>query len=337
MGLFKRLTLFVVGVGALTAGGCIRKSATVPQTLAVKEPVGLEQLVDRINSYQEIKTISAQVEIGVTDYYSGFRYSDADGALRLQRPEKIRLKITAPIVNAEVVDMTSDGIEFRSALFRPKDKAMFVHGSNKLRSVRAEQIKDAKDPRLKEAGALANIRPQHITDAFIIKPIVADGNTEFFREEDIEIEPDMRPNKKGHFVNRKYYVLYVLQRSDSGKLHIRRKFWFDRTQDGTPLVRQQTFEDGDGVIGSDIVYGDFFYPGNSKWPWAQTVNITRPNDGYGMLVRLADKDSIQINTELPNTTFVLENTEHLKELDLDQSADATVTSSNLARPRPDKQ
>jgi len=331
MRLLKRLILSGLLVSALSAVGCIRKSATLPQTLALHNPVSMDELVQRVNSYQDIRTVAAQVEIGVTDRYAGYRYNDADGALRLQRPEKIRLRITAPIVNAEVVDMTSDGREFKSALFRPKDKAMFVHGSNSLKSVRADEIKNAEDPRLKEAGALANIRPQHIIDAFMIKPIeTADNKNEVFREQDIEIEPDTRPNKKGHFVNRTYYVLYVLERGDGGGVELRRKFWFDRTQAGTPLVRQQTFEDGDGRIASDIIYSDFFYPADSKWPWAQTVNIRRPNDGYEMLVRLADKDSIQINPELPLTTFVLENTEHLKELDLDHPADSPVNSKNLA-------
>jgi hypothetical protein len=335
MVMLKRAVLLSVVLSALAAGGCIRKSATVPQTLAVKQALSTEQLVERINSYQNIRTISAQVRIGVTDRQSGWRYSDANGALRLQRPEKIRLKITATIVNADVADMTSDGSQFRLAVFRPRDKAVFVRGSNNLKRVRADQIQDATDPRLKEVGTLANIRPQHITDAFIIPPIVADANTEYFREEDRETEPDDRPNKKGHFIIRTYYVLYVLQRGSSGMLHPRRKFWFDRTKDGTPLVRQQTFEDGDGVI-SDTLYSDFFYPGNSAWPWPQTVDITRPVDGYGMLVQLASQDSVEINPELPATTFVLENTEHLKELNLDESPGTAVTSSNQGPPRPSR-
>ncbi|HUK90644.1 MAG TPA: hypothetical protein VLZ81_09620 [Blastocatellia bacterium] len=332
----RRIVILTTLVSALGAAGCIRKSATLPQALAVQDQIPLDQLVDRINSYQNLRTTSAQITVTVTDLLASYRYSEANGALRLKRPESIRLKISAPapFANADIADMASDGARFSLAVFRPRDKAVFVHGSNKLGRMRADQIKDASDPRLKDAGALANIRPQHITDAFIIRPIAIGGNNEYFREEDRETEPDIRPNKKGHFVIRTYYVLYVLERGSSGLLHLRRKFWFDRTQTGTPLVRQQTFEDGDGKIGSDVVYSDFFYPANSEWPWAQAINIRRPMDGYEMLVRLASKDSIEINAELPSTTFVLENTEHLKELDVDQPSNATVTSSNQAPGQP---
>jgi hypothetical protein len=332
MNVLKLVFLPVIFISAF-ASGCIRRSATVPQMLAVKDQVSVQELVERINSYQQIKTLAAQVEIGVTDTFKGVQYTTANGALRLQRPAKIRMKIIAPVINSDVVDMTTDGQKFSLAIYRPKDKRMFVRGSNRVRSVGADELTQTTDPRLKEAGGLANIRPQHITEAFIIKPIIGDPNTEYFREEDVETEPDPRPKKSGHFVDRTYYVLYVMERVEGGELHVRRKFWFDRTQEGTPLVRQQIFDNGDAAAGSDITYSDFFYPPNSKWQLAQTVTITRRTDGYKMQILLVEKDSIEINSQLPPTTFVLENTEHMKELDLDESSELG-TSKIVGQQRP---
>jgi hypothetical protein len=118
-------------------------------------------------------------------------------------------------------------------------------------------------------------------------------------------------------IERTYYILYVLERTDSGKLLLRRKFWFDRTQDGAPLTRQQTFENGEGRLGSDVFYSGFFQVHNSDRLWAEAIDIERRNDGYGIRLRL-DKGSVEVNLELPPSTFVLENTQRLKEINLDE-------------------
>jgi len=200
----------------------------------------------------------------------------------------------------------------------------------------ADDLKQAKDPRLKQAGALANMRPQHITDAFIIKPIPLDGRLEYFKEEDKEVEPNPRPTRKSKMISRTYDVLYVLQREDSGRLHLRRKFWFDRTREGVPLVRQQTFENGDGRLGSDVVYDEFFSIPKTNLAMARTIKISRPNDGYDIWLVL-NQDSVEVNPELPSTAFELENRDRMKDLDLDRPEKGSIPAEIRERARSNHQ
>jgi hypothetical protein len=327
----KPLRNFAIILAILTGtvvSGCVRK-VQVPPDLKARAPVPIEELVNRINSYEKITSFTAQTDIYVFDHLTGEdgtanRYG-ANGAIVFARPDKIRIKVSAPVVNSGVADMTSDGERFCLAIYWPKEDRMYIHGANlnELRRMNAEDIKEAKDPRVKEAGALANIRPQHITDAFIIKPIPLDGRLEYFKEEDKEVEPNPKPTRKSRLISRTYDVLYVLERAENGRLHLRRKFWFDRTREGVPLVRQQTFENGDGRLGSDVVYEDFFSVPNTGLAMARTIKISRPNDGYDIQLVL-NQDSVEINPELPATAFVLENREHMKDMDLDRSGRESI-------------
>ena len=329
--LHKLAMILAVLTGVLVPA-CVRK-VPVPAELKVVESVSIEELVRRINSYEKITSFTAQTDIYVFDHLTGEdgtanRFPGANGAIVFARPDKIRIKVTAPILNSDVADMTSDAEQFRLAVYWPKEDRMYIHGANlsELRKMNAEDIKDAKDPRLKQAGALANIRPQHITDAFIIKPIPLDGRMEYFKEEDKEVEPNPKPTRKVKMISRTYDVLYVLQREDNGRLHLRRKFWFDRTREGVPLVRQQTFENGDGKLGSDVVYEDFFKVPNTGLAMARSIKISRPNDGYDIWLVL-NQDSVEVNPELPDTAFVLENREHMKDMDLDRPGKDSIPAA----------
>jgi hypothetical protein len=317
----KILVLIVLG---LSATACV-KNVAVREVLRPGTPISTEELVRRINSYGDVTSFSAQASILVRDYFTGEatkarEFPEGNAVIVLQRPEKIRMRVSAPSpLSKPIADMTSDGQQFRLAVFWPSDKRVFVRGSNlsELHRMAAEEIKGASDPRLRDVGALANIRPQHITDAFLIKPISSSSRLEYFREEVWQIEPDQRPEKKNRLVEHPYYVLYVFAYSDDGKVHLLRKFWFDRTREGAPLVRQQTFENGDGRLASDITYGKMVLAPNTNWPWPETVTIERRGDGYSITLEL-EKDSIEINPKLPETAFVLENIEQLKEVNLDE-------------------
>jgi hypothetical protein len=296
---------------------------TVPEALGVNPPVPTEELIKRVNSFAAIQTFSAQAGVQVINYFTRKNakadvFPEANGAIRFQRPENIRMRVTAPFINSQVADMASDGQQFRLAIHYPTDKKQFLFGSNlqQLEHMAADEIKNSDDPQLSQAGGLLNMRPQHVTDAFLIKTPSITDRSEVFREEVRVEELDTRPGKKGRLVSRSYYVLYVIERNDSGQAGLRRKFWFDRNQSSTPLVRQQTFENGNGKLGSDIKYDDWFTVPNTNWQWPRRVMIDRRNDGYGLSLTL-EKDSVEINTDLPETTFVLENTEKYKEVNLD--------------------
>src|SRR5262249_48638737 len=147
----------------------------IARILDVQASIEPDELVARINSFNQIKTLACQTDLEVTVYLkekdNATQYPAGSAALRLERPENIRLLVNAPIAGNKVADMTSDGQKFRLAVYYPKDKSGYFFGTNSLHpTMTEEQIKENKDQRLREAGTLVNMRPQHITEAFLIDP-----------------------------------------------------------------------------------------------------------------------------------------------------------------------
>ena len=318
-----RYSLFLlVTVTALLGSACLFvHRVSVNELLPAKEQLSTDQLINRINAYSEIRTFSAQSDVTVWNYFTGEKekadeFPQATGLIRFKRPEDTRMNVT--FIGAKVAEMVSNGQKFKLAMYRPQDKRRFIYGSNltDIERMNATEIKQTKDPQLTKAGGLVNMRPQHITDSFLIKPITETDRPNAFREEVRQVEPDTRPGKKNRLVERSYYVIYVLERDEKGQVKLRRKFWFDRNQTGTPLVRQQTFENGVGRLASDVTYSDWFTAPNSSSAWPGHVIIDRRNDGYRLDLRLV-AETVEVNADLPITTFDLENTEKLEELNLD--------------------
>lgn len=303
------------------SSACIR-NVKVSERLPVAAPLTTDELIARINAYSEIKTFSAQVEnVVVRNYFTGDKtkaeeFPAAAGQLRFQRPENTRMLVS--FAGKKIADMVSDGQKFRLAIYYPSDKRRFITGSNlkDIERMNNTEIHGQKDAQLAQAGGLVNMRPQHITDSFLIKPISDAERHDVFREEVPVMESDTRPDKKNRTVEKIYYVVYVIERNDQGQAHLRRKFWFDRTQKDTPLVKQQTFENGEGRLASDVTYSDWFTPPNNNRQWPRHIVIDRRNDGYRLFLEL-ERDSIETNIDLPDTTFKLENDEHMQEIDLD--------------------
>jgi hypothetical protein len=324
----KTLSLaFLITAVALLSNGCIRK-VTVAELLPVNPDISTEELLKRVNAYSEVKTFSAQTDIYVRNYFTGVgnkadEYPSASGLLRLQRPENIRMYVS--FYGAKVADMVTDGRDFKVAIYRPESKRRFVFGSNlkAIDRLDPEELKSQTDSQLKEAGGLANLRPQHITDSFLIKPITSDDHTAIFREEVHKEEYLYEPGKKKRLINRTYSVIYVLERNDNGQFYLRRKFWFDRTSNGTPLVRQQTFENGVGKLASDITYEKWQKVSGSSLQWPDRVIIDRIKDGYRLQIDL-QMDSVEVNGELGGRVFELDNTDGLPEVNLDQPRKASA-------------
>ena len=306
---------------ALLSSACVKK-VKVNELLPVNQPVPLDDLVARINAYSEINTLAMQVEnVVVRNYFTGKKteaeqFPAAAGLLRFKRPENTFMRVT--FIGKKIADMASDGQQFQLAIFYPDDKRHFIHGSNlkDIDRMNAQEVQQNKDSEISRAGGLINMRPQHITDAVLIKPISTDERHDVFREEVHGSEPDTRPGKSNRMVEKTYYVVYVLERGEGGQAKLRRKFWFDRTQPDTPLTRQQVFENGEGRLASDVTYTDWFKLPNSNRQWPGLITIDRRNDGYRLELQLA-KDSIETNIDLPPNLFQLANSEQLEDLDLD--------------------
>jgi len=316
----RNLSFVVLAVAAMSGSACVRR-VSVNELLPVKATLSTDQLIDRINVYGQIQTFSAQTDVTVWNYFTGEgakadEFPQATGLIRFKRPEDTRMKVK--FAGFDVADMVSDGTKFKLAMYRPQAKRRFIYGSNltDLERLNPSEIKETKDPALTKAGGLVNMRPQHITDSFLIKPVIDSDRSNAFREEVRQVEADTRPGKKNRLVERSYYVVFVVERDEKGQLKLRRKFWFDRTQDGAPLTRQQTFENGVGRLASDVSYSNWFTAPNSTSDLPGRVIIDRRNDGYRLDLRLV-AETVEVNLELPLTTFSLENTEKLEEVNLD--------------------
>jgi hypothetical protein len=290
---------------------------SVPQLLPANESIPTDDLIGRINAYDRVKTFGAQGSVDVLNYFTGVGgkaddFPAANGLLRLQRPGSIRVLVKAPVINSPVADMVSDGQQFRLAMFQPKKR--FLRGTNlkDYERMAASQLRGATDPDVVKAGGLVNMRPQHLTDAFLIRPVEVGEQTQVFREEVKQEEA----GKGKRRVLKSYTVLYVAERNEKGQMELRRKFWFDRTQKNTPLARQQIFDNGGGKLASDISYSNWGPVPNGRLEWPTTVIIDRFNDGYKLEVIL-ERELIEPDMELPDTAFVLENTEKFEEIDMD--------------------
>jgi hypothetical protein len=330
--------ILLIAIAALLGSACVHR-VSVNELLPAKETVQTDELINRINAYSGIHTFSAQADVTVWNYFTGEgaqadEFPIATGLIRFKRPEYTMMRVT--FLSAEVADMVSDGQKFKLKILRPQDKRRFVYGSNlgDIERMNADEIRDTKDPQLTKAGGLVNMRPQHITDSFLIKPITETDRPNVFREEVRQVEADNRPGKKNRLVERSYYVVYVPERDEKGQLKLRRKFWFDRSQAGTPLVRQQTFENGVGRLASDVTFGSWFTVPNSGWAWPGHMIIDRRNDGYRLDLKLV-QETVEVNADLPPTTFELENTEKLEEVNLDEPHKMSTESPhkpNLSKP-----
>jgi hypothetical protein len=168
-------------------------------------------------------------------------------------------------------------------------------------------------------SALSNLRPQHLTDALLISPIVDQAKSalgyaqsEFYQE-----EADNRPQAKASMrIVRGYYLLEEFSQPDLNNARLLRRFWFDRIN-GIRLARLQSFDDR-GLLITDVSYWDERPLGET----AQTrlpsrIEITRPHDHYKLSIAYQAPATVEVDREYRPEAFVLENRWQLPEVDLD--------------------
>jgi hypothetical protein len=104
-----------------------------------------------------------------------------------------------------------------------------------------------------------------------------------------------------------------------GPARVRRRFWFDRAN-GARFARQQVF-DQQGQLATEVQYTDYKKlnsgsPSGNEATWPGVILVHRPHEGY--MARLTfNEEKFEINPELKPNAFTLENSEKLRETDLD--------------------
>lgn len=319
--MLNRRTLLAgtLAIVALTSA-CVR-SVKVPRQLAVDPPLVTEQLLERLKPFTDVSRIQAVATLRFRDLRDAGigrnkEYPGADGTLVLSRPANIRLLIKAPFVGKRVADMVSDGTKFTVKVLYPEDKRKFLIGSNDGRYRRVEAGTQTADPALQRAGALANIRPQHLTAAFLMAPFdLATIDGVYVLDEERRLEPGL---KKDEQVIRTFYVLTLLARTGNGaEARVVRRLWFDRCKTGTPLARQDLYEDG--RPSTTIRYEGTLRSEDGR-PWVDRVSIERVDDLYAVDVLFAE-GALTLDGEVPDEAFTLGNDENLEVIDLDKRSD----------------
>jgi hypothetical protein len=334
-----RALAFILGLVSLAgAGGCSRfykSKVTVPSLLAPLKEAAPGELIEVVNRMAQVQSLRGKIDIqfldnsfaqcGITE-----KYRTAEGDVILQRDGKIYLVINGPF-SVKIAEMTSDGERFRVAVMQGDDKyRRFLRGTNmaayqrldagaEIDCGKGDQKKTAQMQQ-RAASAFSGLRPQHFTDALLLRPvgnIGADKNLLYVRSEAFAEDIDTRPKaKKDSRVVRGYYQLDELAPEGDGRARLLRRFWFDRFGEIT-LARLQTFGER-GELTTDVVYRNPKSFGEAtKYTLPADIEITRPQDRYSLRISYQVPEAVKVDQPWPVDVFALENKSNLPEVDLD--------------------
>jgi hypothetical protein len=330
--MFKNIPPIILLAILLFLTGCnITKVKDSTPALLKVENAPKEQLLSEVNRFAKVNSMRAKMDFKFEDnsfsrYGNKEVYPAGDSEIVIQRPANIYLKVEVPVVKVDIVQMTSDGEKFRVAVFQPgscgEKCKKFVIGTNNADYSKFQKslstIEATDKNQLKDINAFSNVRPQHLTDAILVRPI--DTIHSYLQSTIFQVEEDETQKKNSPLrkVMRGYYLLDELKKEDNGDLKVVRRFWFDRVG-GIRLARQQLF-DAKGEIESDIIYGKEGNLGtNGEYNnLPLRIQVTRPKDGYTISLTYQSPASVTIGKTYPATAFILKNERNLEEVDLDK-------------------
>ncbi len=318
-----------------------KKKVSVPVLLTPLAKADVPQLFAEINRLAGVRSLRGKIDVqfldtsfaecGVVD-----KYRTAEGDLILQRPGQIYLSIKAPF-GVKIAEMSSTGERFWVAVYQGAERyRRFVTGRNEANYGKLSEDGngmgaapqspcengDRRDEKSMQrtVSSLSSLRPQHLTDSLMVRPVDVEGATQFTYalSEDFVEEADTRPNaKKDARVVRGYYLLVELESVEAGLARVTRRFWFDRAE-GARLARVQNY-DAQGQLITDVVYRTpkpFGEDAGQRLPGE--VELTRPQDRYSLRITFQSPDEVKINRQEDAEIFILRNTSDLPEVDLDK-------------------
>jgi hypothetical protein len=313
-------SVFVVLALSLVGSSCASlvrtRDYSIPKLLTPLAEAKFDDLVKQVRPLTDLQALrTTPVYVRFLDAETSTKYFEANAVLVLQRPDRIRLLISAPGIGTKIADMVSESNKFRVAIFYGKFKRFLLGTSDADYS--------AWRARIGEEGksALAAARPFHFTDALMLRPLkLGDAQFAYTIEEALIEEDDMRKNaKKGARLLRSFYVISEIELGapEQSPAKVRRRFWFDRT-DGARFSRQQIFDDR-GILVTEALYSNYAkLNADSNETWPSVILVNRPHDGYSARLTFNDQKFDVNPTDLGAGAFTLENTENLPVTDLDK-------------------
>jgi hypothetical protein len=336
--LFLFFVLFLNGCNSI-----VKEKVSTPKLLKT-ENAAQSDLFNEVNRFARVTSMRAKMDLKFEDNSfaeNGIaeKYRSAPGEVVVQRPANILLKVQAPVINTDIAQMTSNGTKFCVAVLQDGGDGRykkFVCGTNNADySLLQEQVKKTdldKGKVIKQnVNAFSNLRPQHFTDAMLVRPIDTE-NYAYLTSTTLQEEVDFELLKKKSplaWVLHGYYLLDEMKKDADGSLKILRRFWFDRVG-GIRLARQQIYDEK-GEIESDIVYGKEGNLGENgdynNLPLQ--ILVTRPKEKYKMRLTYQTPETVSIGKKYPEKAFVLENTWGLEEVNLDQKLQEVKSQKSL--------
>jgi hypothetical protein len=331
--MLKYFKAFLIVSVLLMGSGCglfgAKKKITVPQLLTPLAEAKKDRLIQEVNRLSTVKSIHGKLDIQFEDTsFASFGIADqyrlVDGDITVQRPGKIYLVIQ--FLSVDIAQMASDGDRFSVAVLQGDKYRRFVKGTNsavypKLKTDETTTNQNDKQNSQKEkeketVSALSNLRPQHLTDAFMIRPIEPNNSLVYAQSEFFQEEADTRPRvSKSNRVMRGYYILEEFSQT-GGDAKPQRRFWFDRVND-IRLARVQTFDDQGRLITDVSYYNEKTLGSSTTASLPSRIEITRPQDLHKLNITYQDSTSVELNREYNPRAFTLENKWQLPEVDLD--------------------
>lgn len=343
----KLIPLFLI-IFALFASGCGLLNPKIPVKRAVllqTQDATQADLYNQINHFAIVNSMYAKMylkfednsyaEVGIAE-----KYKTADGVVVVQRPGNIQLRVQIPIIKTDLVQMSSNGEKFCVAVLNDGGSGKykkFVCGTNSADySALEEEVKnlevDKSGKVLKQnVNAFSGLRPQHFTDAMLMRPVDTENYTYLkstITQEEIELD-EKKKRPKSWFL-RGYYQLEEFRKNDDGSLSISRRFWFDRVNT-VRLARQQIFDDN-GEIEADIVYGklgSLTETGNYNNLPLQ-IELTRPKEKYKMILTYQSPKDVSIGKTYPQEAFELQNEKNLPEVKLDERLEEILSKKSMS-------
>jgi hypothetical protein len=264
----------------------------------------LEQLLETNNTNAEkLKTLKATVDIDssvlqqkkdkVTDN------PQIAGYILLRKPEMLRMIGLVPVVHNHMFDMVSNGSNFSLAL--PPQSKFFV-GSTR------QPAKPSPNP-------LYNMRPQHISDALLLKPIDPEREIVVL-ENTTEVVKDPKTHKDAE---QDAYAVLVIDKDELGHF-LSRRIVFSRTD---LLPHEQFLYNRQGKLVTYARYENFIDKDGIKLP--EMVSIQRPIEGYSLVLNMVKLD---VNIPLTDEQFVLTQPPGSQLINVDTQSSAAATHEN---------
>jgi len=302
--------LFLVFLSVALMTGCLFRTRTVTTKMSTAplKQASLEDLVNTLNNNaSKLQSLSANVDFSVST--GGEKkgkvtdYRTFSGYVLVRKPDMLRMIGLVPVVRNRMFDMVSNGTRFQLSI--PPRNKFYVGSSQK------PPIKRTDEP-------LANLRPQDIFDALLIRPIEENSNEIAVMEQSTEMVKDPKTHKDAIQPD---YVIQVIRKGEHN-YYLSRKIVFSRTD---LLPHEQWIYNEQAQLVTYAHYDNFVEHDGINLP--NVVEIQRPVEEYAITLEVT---KLLTNVALRDDQFALPQPPGSQLINVDQKQGTTASGQSSA-------